>query len=252
MATPTEALNRRNNRQNCPSTPSTTPYSTICSSFLKQVLLHDWWLIKADSDSHGKRLGIGGFTSKESQGIRSFSSAPIVKRHDAVTLRTIDGITVLVHGHLNRSRTLENGFSLEVCEHFLIGFPYYWEEFATLSVSDEQAHFSLSKGIPCSDACKTSVPGDHGTNMLCRNIFDDILQKSCDDAFHCSGASTAKKENLKSTVSTPDETLLNHKKINAEQKRKGYSNVEDVERSGPLTRSRARYSTTRTITRSMH
>ncbi|KAI3452102.1 hypothetical protein Pfo_008767 [Paulownia fortunei] len=243
MATPTEALIRRNCRRKSPSTPSTTPNTAICSSFLKQVLLHDWWLIKADSDSHGKRLGIGGFTSKESQGIRSFSSAPVVKRHDAVTLRTDDGITVLVHGHLNRSRTLESGFSHEVCDHFVIGFPYYWEEFAALSVSEEPAHFSVSKGISCSDAYKTPDPGDHGTNMLSRNIFDDILQKKYDNAFHCSGASSAKKENsqlIKNMVSTPDKTLLNHKKIKAERKRRGNSNVEDVEHSGPLTRSRTR------------
>ncbi|KAK4416269.1 hypothetical protein Salat_2452400 [Sesamum alatum] len=48
-----------------------------------------------------------------SQGIRSFSSAPIVQRHDAVTLKTVEGMAILIHGQINRSRTLENGFYQE-------------------------------------------------------------------------------------------------------------------------------------------
>ncbi|KAL6551679.1 hypothetical protein OROGR_007833 [Orobanche gracilis] len=223
MATPKEAVICPNHPKESPSAPSMTPRTTMCSSSLKQVLLHDWWLIKCDSDCHGKRLGIGGFTCKGGQGIRSFCSAPIVMRHDAVTLKTIDGITVLVHGYLNRPRTLENGFSSEVCENFQIGFPYYWDEFAAISDGEE----------------------DHGANMIVRDIFDDILRTNHDDALHCSEASSEKKENspmAKSTdsPSTPDETFLDHKKMNSEQKPRTRSNSKDLKRSGPVTRSRAR------------
>ncbi|KAG8384503.1 hypothetical protein BUALT_Bualt04G0124700 [Buddleja alternifolia] len=243
MATPAQPLLRRNSRRKIQSAPSSTTTAAICSSFLKQVFLHDWWLIRADSDdSDGGRLGIGGFTSKENQGIRSFLSAPIVKRHDAVTLKTFDGITIMVHGHLNRSRTLENGFSHEVCDDFVIGFPYYWEEFAVLSVEEELAHFSVLREISGSDAYKTPTPGDHGSSMLSRNIFDEILQQNLGDAFHCSGASKAKKESsqLKTMVSATNGTPLNHKKINSEKRSRDVSNVEYVQHSGPLTRSRTR------------
>lgn len=95
MPTTEEAHLSRSFRRKTPSVPSASPRTAICSSFLKQVqissyffscfcyrdgldiysltfnggllqvLLHDWWLIKADADSDGKRLGVGGFTSKE-------------------------------------------------------------------------------------------------------------------------------------------------------------------------------------------
>ncbi|KAL3616442.1 hypothetical protein CASFOL_039832 [Castilleja foliolosa] len=241
MATPTESSIRRkriNKPHSAPpatpnSAPPTTPTSAIRSPFLKQVLLHDWWLIKAGSDSHGKRLGIGGIASKGSQSIRCFSSAHIIKRHDAVTLGTIDGLTISVHGHLNRARTLANGFSHEVCEHFEIGFPYYWEEYGAVSVDEEPTQFP-------------STPGDQGTNTSSGDIFDDILQKY-DGAIHCSLASSAEKIEYNPTtknvdsISTPDRTLPSHKKTKGEQERRGKGNVGDIERSGgPLTRSRAR------------
>ncbi|XP_057769970.1 kinetochore-associated protein KNL-2 homolog [Salvia miltiorrhiza] len=136
--------------------------SAEAASGRKLILLQDWWLVKAGPDSHGKRLGIGGFTSK-GQGIRCFSSAPILKRHDAVTLQTVDGITLMVHGYLNRSRTLENGFSREVCDDFLIGFPYYWEDFAAISDSEEAVY---SKGASPSDAFKTPAQEDLGRNLM--------------------------------------------------------------------------------------
>ncbi|KAK4412462.1 hypothetical protein Salat_2893300 [Sesamum alatum] len=243
MATTAEAHLSRRFRLKTPSAPSASPGSAICSSFLKQVFLHDWWLVKANADSDGKRLGVGGFTAKESQGIRCFSSAPIVQRHDAVTLETVDGVTIMIHGQINRSRTLENGFSQEVCNDFVIGFPYYWEEFAALSADEEPAPFSGSKGIFHSDASKTPMPGDNGSNMLGRNIFDEILQHSGDDGFPCSETSSANEESskqIKAMVSTPDETPLYHKKQKAGRGQRVNINVIDVENRGPLTRSRAR------------
>ncbi|GFP80980.1 hypothetical protein PHJA_000241300 [Phtheirospermum japonicum] len=213
---------------------SLSPRIEALMTVISLVLLHDWWLIKAGSDSHGKRLGIGGVASKESQSIRSFSSAQIVKRHDAVTLGTIDGVTISVHGYLNRARTLKNGFSHEVCEHFQIGFPYYWEEYGAVSVDEEPTHFS-------------STPGDQGTNMSSGDIFDDILQKNYDDALDCSLGSSVEKIEYNPTmkrvdsISTRDEALLSHKKMKSGQKRKDEGNVRGVGRSGgPLTRSRAR------------
>lgn len=114
----------------------------------------------------------------------------------------------------------------QVCDHFLIGFPYYWEEFAALSVSEEPVDFSASKGFSYSDAYKEPTPGDHGANTLSRNIFDAILSE----------ASSAKKE---SSLPTQSMISVNHKKINAEKKMGDDSNVEHVKLGGSLTRSRA-------------
>ncbi|XP_015165394.1 protein EMBRYO DEFECTIVE 1674-like [Solanum tuberosum] len=91
---------------------------TLSSSFLKQVYLYDWWLIKADIGDGSKRLGVGGFTAKERPDGRVFHSTTIAKRRDTTTLVTVDGITILLSGFINRCRTLQNGFSSEVLKLF--------------------------------------------------------------------------------------------------------------------------------------
>lgn len=55
-------------------------------------------------------------------GIRVFKSAAISKRHSPTILETEDGTTVAVIGLLNRSRTCQNGFPLQVCDSFLFFF----------------------------------------------------------------------------------------------------------------------------------
>ncbi|KAL8507780.1 hypothetical protein ACS0TY_018353 [Phlomoides rotata] len=203
-------------RKRPPSTPVTTPDSAKRSSSLNQVLLHDWWLVRADSDSHGKQIGIGGFIFNEGIGAkRRFASAPIVKRQDAVTLKTVDGITIMVLGYLNKFQTLKNGFSHEVCDHFVIGFPYYWEEFADLSVREERADICGSKEVPCTDAYKTTSPGDHGTDT-----FDSTLSE----------ASSGKKETLQPIHS---KVSVDHNTTNTKKKREDSGNVECVIHSGP-------------------
>ncbi|XP_018841718.1 uncharacterized protein LOC109006787 [Juglans regia] len=100
------------------------------SYFQKTVCLHDWWLIKAEEDFEGKRLAVAGFTSREQQAVRVFSSAPVLKRYDMFTLETADGICVFIKGFINKLRTSDNGFPSEVFSHFVFGFPPNWEEFA--------------------------------------------------------------------------------------------------------------------------
>ncbi|XP_044474225.1 uncharacterized protein LOC123202381 isoform X3 [Mangifera indica] len=97
------------------------------SYFQRTVCLFDWWLIKAEKDFHGKRLAVAGFTSRELQAMRVFTSAPIVKRFDVFTLETADGICIILKGFINKSRTIQNGFSYEVFSHFVFGFPTNWE-----------------------------------------------------------------------------------------------------------------------------
>ncbi|RZC64301.1 hypothetical protein C5167_007992 [Papaver somniferum] len=59
---------------------------------------------------------------------RVFSSAPITKKYSLIQLKTADGINTLLGGIINKSRTLENGFSSEVRSRFLLGLPYDWED----------------------------------------------------------------------------------------------------------------------------
>ncbi|XP_057963867.1 uncharacterized protein LOC131155005 isoform X2 [Malania oleifera] len=96
------------------TTTSNRTTTTVSSMFLKSVYLHDWWLVKANN----KRLAVGGFAYRGSQGIRGFYSAAIAKRHDATTLETIDGVTIVISGLINRSRTYQNGFPSEVSCYF--------------------------------------------------------------------------------------------------------------------------------------
>ncbi|XP_073004717.1 uncharacterized protein [Typha latifolia] len=114
-----------------PSIPTTgTPSSgAIVSSHKNCVLLGDWWLARAEGECGTKRLSVVGFASRK-HAIRIFTSAPIVKRCNAYTLETADGVTVIIQGMVNKDRMHENGFPPEVCNHFLIGFPYNWDYYA--------------------------------------------------------------------------------------------------------------------------
>ncbi|KAJ6834672.1 uncharacterized protein M6B38_333905 [Iris pallida] len=112
------------------STPATPFTPSSSSSFKKSVLLFDWWLFGAETDVDGKRLAVSGLDSRGQHATRVFNSAPIIKRFDAYTLETADGITVRIHGFINKSRTRHNGIPLEVSVRFLTGFPYNWEVYA--------------------------------------------------------------------------------------------------------------------------
>ncbi|KAJ0254512.1 Protein EMBRYO DEFECTIVE 1674 [Hirschfeldia incana] len=117
-----------------------TPFSakaiTPISGTLKSVSLSDWWLTKKANE---KGLGVSGFESKGGSKVRLFSSATISTRHDSTTLETSDGLTVSISGFINRSRSLQNGFSSQVCNRFLLGFPYHWKDYAEpVFVEDEE------------------------------------------------------------------------------------------------------------------
>ncbi|CAN1142793.1 Kinetochore-associated protein KNL-2 homolog [Linum perenne] len=114
--TPIGAVDRRN-----------TSNSDASSYFQKTVTLQEWWLIKTDDDYKGKRLGVAGIASSDQRGRREFHSAPVIKRYDMFTLETADAVTLYINGFINRTRTLENGFPTEIFDHFLMGFPLYWE-----------------------------------------------------------------------------------------------------------------------------
>ncbi|KAL2502865.1 uncharacterized protein Fot_36713 [Forsythia ovata] len=118
------------------------------SNFQKTVCLADWWLVKAELDSEGKRLAVAGLTSREQQAMRVFSSAPILKRYDVFTLETTDGICVIIKGFMNKARTVENGFPSEVCNHFIFGFPPYWEEYAEKCMAEESPSKNVSEHNP--------------------------------------------------------------------------------------------------------
>ncbi|XP_042519047.1 kinetochore-associated protein KNL-2 homolog [Macadamia integrifolia] len=151
--------------------------NTTTSSFSKTVYLVDWWLIKTEKDLCGKRLAVGGITSKGQQAVRVFSSSPIFKRHDAFTLETADGISVLVKGLINRDRTLQNGFPPEVCSHFLFGFPYDWEAYSGECFHRESSITSVLLTSPVYGEWKGDVTNNeeisNSGNCNCEAVEDE-------------------------------------------------------------------------------
>ncbi|XP_019101020.1 PREDICTED: protein EMBRYO DEFECTIVE 1674-like [Camelina sativa] len=106
----------------------------------KYVTLSEWWLTRKGKDKEKKALCITGFESD----VRLFSSGRILKRHNSVTLESVDGITISISGFINRARSIENGVSEEVCNHFLLGFPFNWEDYNEEIVVDEDRGFVVS------------------------------------------------------------------------------------------------------------
>ncbi|XP_071733229.1 kinetochore-associated protein KNL-2 homolog [Rutidosis leptorrhynchoides] len=98
------------------SSASKTPNS---SSNRKSVFLKEWWLIKPDKKE--SKLGVGGYTNKETRGMRLlgsassckrnknenefqlvFESAPIARRLDNNTLEAVDGIIITIGDSLHK------------------------------------------------------------------------------------------------------------------------------------------------------
>ncbi|KAI3465984.1 hypothetical protein Pfo_022647 [Paulownia fortunei] len=134
------------------------------SHFNQTVCLADWWLDKTENDFQGRQLAVGGFTSREKQAMRVFSSAPILKRYDVFTIETTDGICVILKGFINKARTVENGFPSDVYNHFVFGFPPYWKEYEQKlmrkeSTSKDISGFNLLKKLsPQSETVESGQP----------------------------------------------------------------------------------------------
>ncbi|CAI9088124.1 OLC1v1022370C1 [Oldenlandia corymbosa var. corymbosa] len=250
---------------------------------VKQVCLCDWWLVKADdSSSNSIRLGVAGINLENSLGRRIFHSAAILKRHSAVTLETLDGIVVNISGSINKYQTLQNGFPPEVCNHFLIGFPYYWEQYANqvLKSSDgavSQGLSNLTGVVLPVDGSNTfspgsiddlpgsllrefslSLTGDSANFGLSKNIVCDILQKygnrANDDENDAivagsssdqstSDESAAQQNHRGEDISSVTETQRKMLHKTAVKERIGFGS--NASRKGPLTRSMSHSKTKR-------
>ncbi|KAF5733870.1 putative Kinase interacting family protein [Tripterygium wilfordii] len=142
-----------------------SPPTAVSALSIKSVFLYDWWLMKPKGNKN-RGLAVGGFASRGRQEARVFCSAEISKRHDTTTLETMDGITVTISGFINRSRTHSNGFPLEICHNFMLGFPYNWEEYATQPSSEE----AVDRSCP-------SAESGSSANSWCTLLpaaFDDL------------------------------------------------------------------------------
>lgn len=164
-------------------------FTKLSSHSFKSVTLHDWWLVRAE----GKGLAVGGIASRESQEVRAFCSAAIAKRHNTTTLETADGITVTLSNLINRSRTNQNGFPLQVCNRFLHGFPFHWEEYANECCNQEYTKRGAPFGaanisqpvVSLDDIPATRLrdllisPRGHSDSVLQREILDVLRQCDC-------------------------------------------------------------------------
>ncbi|KAH1096120.1 hypothetical protein J1N35_013041 [Gossypium stocksii] len=147
--------------------PMITSSSLLCFYYVK-VLLDDWLLCMVQPR----------WLCARRQGQRVLCSAAIAKGHDATTLETADGITVAISGFINTSRTLQNGFSPKVCSHFLFGFPYDWEEYA--SHSNEQSvcsstEASITTNLLHSNAMSLPLPSLDNPHVPATRIRDILM-----------------------------------------------------------------------------
>ncbi|KAJ8755295.1 hypothetical protein K2173_019093 [Erythroxylum novogranatense] len=231
-----------------------TPLTPVSSLFLKSVILYDWWLARAD----GKGLAVAGFADKK-QGARVFCSAAISRRINTNTLETIDCIKITVTGLINRFRTLQNGFSLEVCSHFLLGFPYYWKDYATWSCVEESSKEdvparksghqinSVSSGAGSSTSPSVSIddlPARRISDFFLRldsNIFslDHILQNFCSTTSKHTQAAAQSEDESESSKACK-KAKPNQKKSNTDVQSDSASDKFTNSSTGVVTRSMSR------------
>lgn len=178
-----------------PQTPFSFGALTPVAGTLKSVSLSDWWLTKK---ANVNGLCVTGFESKRGSEVRLFSSGTISKRHDSNTLETFDGITICISGFINRSRSLQNGVSPEVCNRFLLGFPYnYDEEFV-----EEKKDLSFSfDDIPVNRFQDFLLSSSSSSSCLKNKILDDVVDSLRDLVSSLSTEKKSEKECEKSRVS---------------------------------------------------
>ncbi|TVT97365.1 hypothetical protein EJB05_57393 [Eragrostis curvula] len=87
------------------------------------VTLYEWWLESVEGDD--RKIAVAGLFERNQADLEF--SAPIAKRHQGCILETEKGVIVDIHGTFNIDRTMNNGFTVELCQEFLLGFPYWWE-----------------------------------------------------------------------------------------------------------------------------
>ncbi|KAK7393308.1 hypothetical protein VNO78_21860 [Psophocarpus tetragonolobus] len=150
----------------CTSTATPSNDTESCY-FQRTFTLYDWWLIKAQDDFQGKRLAVAGVSSRKNEAMRVFVSAPVVKRHDVFSLETADGKCVIISGFINEKRTLENGFTPEVFNCFLYGFPPNWESYA-LDCFREESTTGTDLG----------AAAPHNVSACCPEILSDGVEDS--------------------------------------------------------------------------
>ncbi|KAM7256484.1 hypothetical protein ACFE04_012225 [Oxalis oulophora] len=172
-STSTNILGRRprwNFKLTSSVTSSSQPRTSSSAAITPSSLKSEWWLYKTNED---KGLAVAGLASTQKLGVRILCSAPIAKRHTATILETTDGVTITLSGSIDRSRTRQNGFSLEVCNHFLIGFPYYWENPAQYN-----GEALADRTIPTEDPNNLAgsvMPSVCSSDHHIPNSLDDIL-----------------------------------------------------------------------------
>ncbi|KAK1432848.1 hypothetical protein QVD17_09750 [Tagetes erecta] len=150
------------------------------SYFQKTVTLLDWWLTKPQPNAH--TLGVAGLTSQQNRAARCFSSAPILKIYDLFELETVDGVCVILQGFINKDRTLQNGFSSEVFDHFVIGFPPNWKNFSTNCLKRESAVECVTRVQEEDGKDSTEGHGDvHGKAQNCDSYTVDMGVQDCKD-----------------------------------------------------------------------
>ncbi|CAL5017605.1 unnamed protein product [Urochloa decumbens] len=101
------------------------------------VTLLEWWLARVEGDD--KKIAVAGVFERN-QTTNEFGPARIAKRHESCVLESEDGIVLCICGSLNITRTLAYGYSIQVCEKFMIGFPYWWENCNQLYPKETSSH----------------------------------------------------------------------------------------------------------------
>uniref|UniRef100_A0A1J3K8S1 SANTA domain-containing protein n=1 Tax=Noccaea caerulescens TaxID=107243 RepID=A0A1J3K8S1_NOCCA len=184
-----------------PQTPFSFGALTPVAGTLKSVSLSDWWLTKK---ANVKGLCVTGFESKRGSEVRLFSSGTISKRHDSNTLETFDGITICISGFINRSRSLQNGVSPEVCNRFLLGFPYnYDEEFV-----EEKKDLSFSfDDIPV-NRFQDFLLSSSSSSCLKDKILDDVVDSLRDLVSSLSTEKECEKSRVSNDIDDNDESVV--------------------------------------------
>ncbi|MCO5569512.1 hypothetical protein L7F22_023225 [Adiantum nelumboides] len=174
----------------------------VCSAQPNQITLYSWYLVRCIGWSDSVKVSIGGFMG--TAGTERFETGAIVRRLGKCRLLAQDGVEVRLAGLIDDLTTITNGFSVNLVQSFLSGFPYTWNH-----LLDNEFHVSSTNGLD------HQVLGDCGLGAVAE-MSQLSFEDCCLDRERRTPLST-QKQVLNDHLATCNDVELNTKQSRTEE-----------------------------------
>ncbi|KAI5078224.1 hypothetical protein GOP47_0005895 [Adiantum capillus-veneris] len=180
-----------------------------CGAQSTQITLHSWYLLRRAGCSDSVEVSVGGVIG--TGGMERFETGAIVRRLEKCRLLAQDKVEVRLVGLIDDCTSVSNGFSVNLVQSFLSGFPYTWnhllhKEFHTSSTSGGDHQVLGDCGLDA--AAEVSQLSSEGCCLDQERKAPSLSQKevSCDHLETCTDVELNTKQSMTEEAQTEKES----------------------------------------------